>query len=46
MNPFEIFIAYMAWGSGGKSRPVLAFIVGDSSARSDQSIIARSSSFL
>ncbi|MCL2486678.1 MAG: hypothetical protein FWE86_03650 [Oscillospiraceae bacterium] len=23
MNRFEIFIAYISWGSGGKSRPVL-----------------------
>jgi len=23
MNPFEIFIAYVSWGNGGKKRPVL-----------------------
>jgi len=23
MQPFEIFIAYISWGSGGKARPVL-----------------------
>jgi len=27
MKPFEIYIAYMEWGSDGKNRPVLAFIV-------------------
>lgn len=26
MKPFEIFIIYISWGSGGKSRPVLAFL--------------------
>ena len=30
MKPFDIFITYMSWGSGGKDRPVLAFILGDS----------------
>ena len=29
MKPFDIFITYMAWGGGGKERPVLAFILGD-----------------
>ncbi len=28
MKPFEIFIVYISWGSGGKSRPVLAFLQG------------------
>jgi len=23
MEPFEIFITYISWGSGGKARPVL-----------------------
>jgi hypothetical protein len=27
MKPFEIYIIHMEWGSGGKTRPVLAFIV-------------------
>ena len=31
MKPFDIFITYLSWESGGKSRPVLAFIVGDDS---------------
>ena len=31
MNPFEIFIAYLTWGSGGKYRPILALIVGGNS---------------
>lgn len=26
MKPFELFIVYISWGSGGKNRPVLAFI--------------------
>ena len=30
MSPYEIYIIYMAWGSGGKVRPVLAFIVDES----------------
>ena len=25
MNPFEIFITYISWGIGGKSRPVLVY---------------------
>ena len=29
MKPFDIFISYMSWDGGGKSRPVLAFILGD-----------------
>jgi hypothetical protein len=28
MAPFDIFIAYVSWGGGGKDRPVLAFILG------------------
>lgn len=31
MTPYEIFIIHMVWGSGGKTRPVLAFIVDDKS---------------
>jgi len=27
MNPFEIFIIYLSWGGGGKSRPVLAYLI-------------------
>jgi len=29
MRPFEIFIVYISWGIGGKSRPVLAFLLND-----------------
>jgi len=29
MSPYEIYIIHMVWGSGGKIRPVLAFIVGE-----------------
>lgn len=29
MKPFEIFIVYISWGIGGKSRPVLAFMLDD-----------------
>lgn len=29
MKPFEIFIVYISWGNGGKSRPVLAFLMND-----------------
>lgn len=29
MKPFEIFIVYISWGSGGKSRPVLAFMLDE-----------------
>ncbi len=29
MEPFDIFIAYLSWGSEGKRRPVLAFITAD-----------------
>jgi len=28
MKPFEIFIAYISWGGGGKSRPVLVYSQG------------------
>jgi len=31
MFPYEIYVIHMAWGSGGKTRPVLAFIVSESS---------------
>ena len=30
MSPYEIYIIYMEWGSGGKVRPVLVFIVDES----------------
>ena len=30
MNPFDIFITHLSWGSDGKNRPVLAFIIDDS----------------
>jgi len=26
MNPFEIFITYISWGSGGKKRPALVLL--------------------
>ena len=29
MKPFELFIAFISWGSGGKSRPVLAFLLDE-----------------
>ena len=29
MNPFEIFIAYVSWGNGGKKRPVLVLQMTD-----------------
>ena len=32
MKPFDIFIAHISWGSDGKNRPVLAFILGDNTA--------------
>jgi len=28
MSPFEIFIVYLSWGTGGKSRPVLVLLSG------------------
>jgi hypothetical protein len=30
MNPFDIFIAYVSWGSGGKRRPMLVYKISDS----------------
>jgi len=27
MKPFDIFIAHISWGSGGKSRPVLVIMI-------------------
>jgi len=32
LKPFDIFIAYISWESGGKSRPVLIFRVIDENA--------------
>ena len=32
MSPYEIYIIHMAWGSGGKTRPVLAFIADENAA--------------
>jgi len=29
MSPFEIFIAYIAWGSDGKNRPILVLLSKD-----------------
>ena len=30
MKPFDIFIAYLSWDDGGKTRPVLVFVLSDS----------------
>jgi hypothetical protein len=30
MNPFDIFVAYISWKTGGKRRPVLIISTGDS----------------
>jgi len=32
MPPYEIYIIHLSWGSGGKVRPVLAFIVDECTA--------------
>ena len=29
MSPYEIYIVHLSWGSGGKARPVLAFIIDE-----------------
>jgi len=29
MEPFELFITYISWGSGGKNRPVLVLLVNE-----------------
>jgi len=29
MNPFDVFIAYVSWDGGGKSRPVLAYLTDE-----------------
>jgi hypothetical protein len=29
INPFDLFIAYITWGTGGKSRPVLVLSNGE-----------------
>jgi hypothetical protein len=29
MEPFEIYIAYVSWGSDGKNRPLLIFLTGN-----------------
>ena len=31
MKAFEIFITYISWGSGGKSRPVLVLLLNNNS---------------
>ena len=31
MDPFEIFIAFISWGSGGKNRPILVILINDDS---------------
>ena len=33
MLPFDIFIAYISWGDGGKYRPVLAYALDDACVR-------------
>jgi len=29
MSPYEIYIIHLSWGSGGKMRPVMAFVVDE-----------------
>jgi len=29
MEPFELFITYISWGSGGKPRPVLVLLINE-----------------
>jgi len=29
MEPFELFITYVSWGSGGKNRPVLVLLLSE-----------------
>ncbi|WP_461248484.1 hypothetical protein [Treponema sp. R6D11] len=29
MKPFELFITYISWGSGGKNRPVLVLLINE-----------------
>jgi len=29
MKPFELFITYVSWGSGGKNRPVLVLLLSE-----------------
>ncbi|MDR2921817.1 MAG: hypothetical protein LBU85_00565 [Treponema sp.] len=29
MKPFELFITYISWGSGGKTRPVLVLLLNE-----------------
>jgi hypothetical protein len=29
MEPFELFITYISWGSGGKDRPVLVLLLNE-----------------
>jgi hypothetical protein len=31
MEPFEIFVTFISWGSGGKNRPILVILINDSS---------------
>jgi len=31
MDPFDIFITFISWGNGGKSRPILVILVNDDS---------------
>ena len=33
MSPYDLYIIHMAWGSDGKTRPVLVFIVDDNTVR-------------
>ena len=32
MSPYEIYIIHLSWGSDGKTRPVLAFVIDENSA--------------
>jgi mRNA interferase MazF len=29
MEPFELFITYLSWGSGGKNRPILVLLLNE-----------------
>jgi len=31
VDPFEIFITFISWGSGGKNRPILVVLLNDDS---------------
>jgi hypothetical protein len=33
MKPFEVYIAFISWGTGGKNRPVLVYAIGNDLVR-------------